>query len=383
MSLYQIGFIGAPDPALLSDLEKALADRLADFGLAIGAEVEIVTKIGDLFQPSKAAKVVAYFGHIGAVDAPDLARLVMSAIPMLPIATGTTEFNNEIPPCLRHVNGVKVLPEREQAILRISTCLLECLGLLRVQRKVFLSYRRIESQDAAIQLHESLSARQFDVFLDTHDVRPAEDFQEQLWHRLSDCDVLVMLDTPGYFASRWTAEEFGRAEAKFLAILRVGWPGHPVSRMLHLGEDLQLAVGEVDSKGRLAAAAIQRVDCAVERLRAKSIAVRHSALASAFMDAVTDHGGTVHGVSVGRTISATLHDGRNVIGVPAVGIPTSESLQHAALSATSMTATEAAIIYDHVGLRSRYVDHLKWLHDKVKDVRWVWQANASSDLAKW
>jgi hypothetical protein len=101
------------------------------------------------------------------------------------------------------------------------------------------------------------------------------------------------------------------------------------------------------------------------------------------MDAVTDHGGTVHGVSVGRTISATLHDGRNVIGVPAVGIPTSESLQHAALSATSMTATEAAIIYDHVGLRSRYVDHLKWLHDKVKDVRWVWQANASSDLAKW
>jgi TIR domain len=71
----------------------------------------------------------------------------------------------------------------------------------------------------------SSSARLFDVFLDTHGIAPAEDFQTMLWHRLCDSDVLVMLDTPNYFGSRWTSAEFGRALAKGIAVLRVGWPG--------------------------------------------------------------------------------------------------------------------------------------------------------------
>jgi len=41
---------------------------------------------------------------------------------------------------------------------------------LPAQRRVFVSYRRNESRDAAVQLFEELSARQFDVFLDTHSV---------------------------------------------------------------------------------------------------------------------------------------------------------------------------------------------------------------------
>src|SRR5262249_25131364 len=57
----------------------------------------------------------------------------------------------------------------------------------------------------------SMSARHFDVFLDTHSVSVAADFQAALWHRLCDSDVLVMLDTPDYFASRWTTAEWGRA----------------------------------------------------------------------------------------------------------------------------------------------------------------------------
>jgi hypothetical protein len=94
----------------------------------------------------------------------------------------------------------------------LAAALLECVGLLRPQRRVFISYRRVESANAALQLHEALGSRGFDVFLDTYDVRPAEDFQAIVWHRLCDSDVMVMLDTPGYFGSRWTAAEIGRAE---------------------------------------------------------------------------------------------------------------------------------------------------------------------------
>src|SRR3546814_7633077 len=64
-------------------------------------------------------------------------------------------------------------------------------------------------------------SRGFDVFLDTHDIRPGDPFQDVLWHRLVDSDVMVMLDTPTYFDSRWTRQEIGRARAKEIQVLSV------------------------------------------------------------------------------------------------------------------------------------------------------------------
>ena len=77
--------------------------------------------------------------------------------------------------------------------------MLESVGLLPRQRRVFVSYRRDEARQAALQLFNAFSAKLFDVFLDTHGIAPTEDFQAVLWHRLCNSDVLVMLDTPGLF----------------------------------------------------------------------------------------------------------------------------------------------------------------------------------------
>ena len=66
------------------------------------------------------------------------------------------------------------------------------------------------SRDAAVQLHDALTARGFDVFLDTHSIRPGKVFQDDLW-RSAYCnsDVVVMLDTKRIlFESKWTREEF-------------------------------------------------------------------------------------------------------------------------------------------------------------------------------
>ena len=43
--------------------------------------------------------------------------------------------------------------------------------------------RRAESRAAALQLHDLLTARGFDVFLDTHDIRLGDPFQDVLWHQ--------------------------------------------------------------------------------------------------------------------------------------------------------------------------------------------------------
>src|SRR3546814_4229054 len=50
--------------------------------------------------------------------------------------------------------------------------------LFRSQRRVFVSYRRVESRAAALQLHDLLASRGFDVFLDTRDIRPGDRSKE-------------------------------------------------------------------------------------------------------------------------------------------------------------------------------------------------------------
>src|SRR3546814_2597055 len=108
---------------------------------------------------------------------------------------------------------------------RAST-MLECVGLLRRQRRVFVSYRRVESRETALQLHDLLASRGFDVFFETHDIMPGDPFQDVVLSRTVASDDMVMLDTPIYIDNRWTRQEIGREGAKELKILPVSWDEH-------------------------------------------------------------------------------------------------------------------------------------------------------------
>jgi len=157
----------------------------------------------EAFNPDQQRSSAAIF--FGGENPPlaNVAKLLERGIPLLPIASDVNRVSEEIPELLRPLNCLAYTANGPQ---RVATALLECAGLLPRQRRVFVSYRRGEARDAALQLFDALSARLFDVFLDTHGIPPAEDFQTMLWHRLCDSDVLVMLDTPGYFESRWTSD---------------------------------------------------------------------------------------------------------------------------------------------------------------------------------
>ena len=52
-------------------------------------------------------------------------------------------------------------------------------------------------------MYEALESHHFDVFLDTHSIEKGEPFQEELWHRMTDCDVILLLNTPDFLESHW------------------------------------------------------------------------------------------------------------------------------------------------------------------------------------
>lgn len=389
MTLYQFGIIGRPSPEQHELLVSSIQEMVAPFGLVIGNDIDVLVGDACLGRNPKTAFAAVYFGNSNddPASAAVLEYLVHDNLPIIPVVELLGRFHDLVPPILLASNGLS-LEQAGPKFEFLSSCVLECLGLLHRQRRVFLSYRRTESAHAALQLHEALSSQGYEVFLDTYDVRPAEDFQAILWHKLCDSDVVVMLDTPDYFGSRWTAAEIGRALAKKIAVLGVVWPNHTPQRVTQLREPIFLADGELlGPTGPLAADAVKKICLSVESLRSRSIAIRYAAIAGQLTSAASELGGTIEAIGIHRSMRLKLADGRTLDLFPAVGVPTAELFNSAAdhrerLSRQANT-TRPVLVYDNVGLHKDWQKHLDWLDKNLKVVRGLQVNLAAWQLADW
>lgn len=375
--LYELAVLGAPSDEQINQLEQLVSQSLLHFSLHLNQEVAWFVR-PEAFNPQQQrAAAAVFFGGKGAPEA-NLQSLLQEAIPVIPVVSEPAKVNEEIPLLLRPLN---CLAYNVGGAQRVATALLECAALLPRQRRVFVSYRRDEARQAALQLFDALSSRLFDVFLDTHGIAPAEDFQTVLWHRLCDSDVLVMLDTPNYFESRWTSAEFGRALAKGISVLRVGWPDFTPSARTSTASRTELMAEEIDpTTGRLADETITRICLQLEAVRSQSHAVRNLNLVSSLRYAIEKIGGTVEGVGPNKAVYLRLADGRKVVAYPTVGVPTSTTLHEAMTNAPDQSV---AVIYDHVGLNPNWLVHLDWLGTHIKTPRWVKASEAAWEFADW
>jgi len=376
--LYELAVLGQPTDEQLAELETIVGNAVRAFGLQLGDQVRWSVRPTTFAPNQRNASAAVFFGATGS-HAEGLDALVQRAIPILPIVSDTAKVRDELPEVLHHIH---CLDYRTGGAQRVATGLLECAGLLPRQRRVFLSYRRDEARQAALQLFDAFSARLFDVFLDTHGIAPAEDFQTMLWHRLCDSDVLVMLDTPNYFESRWTSAEFGRALAKNIAVLRVAWPDSTPSVRTATASRAELLYTEVDTAtGRLADATIERICRQLEEVRSESHAVRNVNFVSQIRNEVERIKGQFMGVGPHKSVHLRLLDGREIVVFPTLGVPTSTTLHDAV---TRSPNRPAAVVYDHVGLHPRWLEHLDWLGKHVrKEARWVKASEAAWQFSDW
>jgi hypothetical protein len=279
MVLYKVALMGAPSNAQIDALEQHISQAIEPFGLKLGDEFSLSIS-PTIFNPEgTTSAAVIFFGGTGVSEA-GLDAVLQTHIPILPIASECHCVSLDIPQRLQPLN---CLFYDTHGPGRIATAVLECLGLLPRQRRIFLSYRHDEARRAALQFFDALSARLFDVFLDTHSIAPSEDFQDVLWHRLCDSNVLVMLDTSGYFERRWTSSEFGRALAKKISVLRIGWPGVNPSKRTATATNTILTADEIDSTtGLLSEAAMKQICNEAPRPKGRGIGLPKKKLVAYF-----------------------------------------------------------------------------------------------------
>lgn len=384
MSMYELAVFGSVSPLERKTLASTIERMVGDFGLALGAEVIVHDGASIAERDMHAAFTAVYFGGPDHAEADVAREILRTSAPIIPTIGPAGDFATHVPDFLQSSNGLRCRHD-DPEMAELASAMLECVGLLRRQRRVFVSYRRVESRAAALQLHDLLTARGFDVFLDTHDIRPGDPFQDVLWHRLCDSDVMVMLDTPTYFDSKWTRQEIGRARAKEIHVLRVVWPEHQPSKLTDLAETIYLEPTELEgAEGPIVAKTADKIVLAVERLRSRSIASRYMSITGRLRADVEKIGATVEGIGAHRAIAVRLLNDLRIWAYPVVGIPTAEILNDIAEKAHRADQRETPVlVYDHIGIGDAWSAHLKWLDENISTVRAIKVSEAGWSLAAW
>lgn len=337
----------------------------------------------------KAPIVGVYFGltHNPSPASPGLSELLKEGRMVVPVVPQLTEFSQFVPEDLQVINGMELRAE-DHDLNRVASVLLEGLSLLRKSRRLFISYRRIETQGIAIQLYELLDAQGFDVFLDSHSIRPGEPFQEVLWHRLADTDVIVLLDSPGFLTSRWTEAELAQANSTNIQILQMIWPGSTLPKVAAFSRPFSLFETDffdpkdmLGKSARLRDACLCRVAVEVESLRARALAARHAYLTQEFCAAATAVG-LAPRVQPERFILLETKSGNYVMIVPTVGVPDAVRYHEIEdeISRHPKRHGDIILLYDERGIREKWMKHITWLDRHKLPVKSLQVAQAHSWL---
>lgn len=138
----------------------------------------------------------------------------------------------------------------------IVVSLLQRAGFGGVQRRLFISYRRSDSQPLADQLFDAFSRKGFQVFLDRFSGTPGRLFPDELSEEIIDKGVVLLLETRGLGQSPWTLAEVGFAFLFRLGLLAVNVDN--ALPMLLIGSDERIRV-RVNATGELDRATLESV----------------------------------------------------------------------------------------------------------------------------
>jgi hypothetical protein len=387
---YQLLVLGPENEPQVSHCASRLDTALnrAFDQLGVSAEKFLVRVMSGTSGPDIDARmpsVAVVFGFVPSSmlsphDIERLDRLLTDGALIIPVVADINRFSILVPPQIAHLNGIS-LADCGRDFERLATRILEGFGLLRESRRLFISYRRAETSGVAAQLYEALDAAGCDVFLDTHGVlRPGEPFQDILWHRLADTDVALLLDSPGFIASRWTEDEVAQANISYIQMLQLLWPGQEegapaaFSTFYPLSQEDFEGTETIGPSARLVGSRVRAITDAVEGLRARAIAARHVFLVREFMMEARKAGLLVQ-KTLELTLIVTAPNGDKVLVQPAIGVPdaeryeTLEQLHQRGQSIGRTYTLPSILLYDQNGIRARWLKHLSWLNGNLAGAR--------------
>ena len=367
---YQLIFLGDIANPACEAIKRRFHKKINEMGLPADSFLEIYSENFAASYQNKQPSFVYYLGkkNHGDLDADKLELLMNNGDAIIPIHFQKDGFLDEIPKVAWKMNGKVYCEERIDAFVNYA---LEALRLMRQNRKLFISYRRSDSTVVANQLFDALVRYNYDVFLDTYSIGAAKNFQEELHHRLSDCDILIQLYTKEFKASEWCLEEITAANQKQIGVIELVWPDMKLDIHNHLCDPIILTKDNFitnynDPKALLTEETVNTIAKNVESVRARNMAARQDSLVGEFIKEAQKVGRVM--IQEYKYLVERLEDDNVNVFIPAVGVPQSydcfESLQFKDL--LKNPKTRIYLIYDDLRIKRRWIEHLDWLNQSLE-----------------
>jgi len=103
--------------------------------------------------------------------------------------------------------------------------ILSVAGITAERPRMFISYKRDETQGLANQLFHGLAEDGFDVFLDHFRIPAGAELMSRIRHELGDKTMVVVLESQHILSSSWTQYEIRVAQALRLGLFAIHVPG--------------------------------------------------------------------------------------------------------------------------------------------------------------
>ena len=387
---YQIILLGKVDERLVS-IQKSLTNRFNDLKINPNF-IKFIHSENYSSKDPKYPTIAIYFGGDKS-NTLHLSNLIDESVVIIPVVKSNELVPNELPDEIMNINALPI-NEKNNNTERLVSIIFENFRFLRKERKVFISYRRIDAQGAADKLYDLLDANGFDVFLDTRSVPPAHNFQDQLWHRMTDSDAIILLDTPRFRTSRWTKDELMFANENNIHILHILWPQQKEEGIASFNEFIKLAPKDFRMKSlsrsgipytgkNITKKTLKNIVIKTEQLRARAISLRYKYLVDNFCDAARDAGYNPN-VQIDQWISIADWKNNGLAVIPAIGVPTADRINeiYDAVDNSDFKNSEKWIIYDNRGILKQWLKHLDWLDEHIKVIKAVNMTKAPELLRK-
>ncbi|HWK25069.1 MAG TPA: toll/interleukin-1 receptor domain-containing protein [Solirubrobacter sp.] len=245
--MYRLVFLHRGDDTWADEVDAAV--RGVARSTLLRDDVIVRSTLAEAEADRESPAVVIYLASAdAAVDADVTAALEAAraaSFPVLPVAREETGLHLLLPAGIRRLNAV-IWDGSGEPALKIA----RLLGLVESERKLFLSYRRTESESLALQLRRALSERGYDVFLDRFSVPPAVDFQRRLDAELADKAFVLLLESASAVGSDWVQHEVSYALSHQIAVLALSLPdADPDGRFGVIDDAFRLPVDAGDLAG--------------------------------------------------------------------------------------------------------------------------------------
>jgi hypothetical protein len=139
---------------------------------------------------------------------------------IMPVFKEGSQPNQWLPEILRPFNA----EFWSQGITEVVPAVLSSAGITLDSQRVFISYRRLETEPLAQQLFDRLTRAGFDVFLDRFSIESGVNFQQRLYQELLDKSMVLLLESAHIDGSTWTQEEIAFVRRYGLGLLALKLP---------------------------------------------------------------------------------------------------------------------------------------------------------------